>query len=175
MSQNYGSKIDSLKQQFGALVDEFKQSYVAFHKNPDIEMYAQKYNDDRTELGNLSGKLFGITAAISSDMAELGNSVKDINQSVKIEKRLYGTMGAVDRQIEDSQLGAEQLYKDSQWRFNDRWQQNWEIFAGFVVICWIIWVAFNSKSIVSTIATIIPKQVMPPLSPGGRSQVRKFM
>jgi len=85
-SIDFGSKIETLKNQYPGYLDNFKQYYILTNQFPNDDSYTRGYQSSRTDMQNATKNLFMINNNIQVEIEKLKATTTILNKNIANEK-----------------------------------------------------------------------------------------
>ena len=132
-SIDFGSKIETLKNQYPGYLDNFKQYYILTKQFPNDDSYTRGYASSRTDIQNATKSLFMINNNIQVEIEKLKATTTILNKNIANEK---GRNITLQKKYEDATGevgGAKTMINDYRKIYVLQYISNVSIFLGVIL------------------------------------------
>jgi hypothetical protein len=145
-SIDFGSKIETLKNQYPGYLDNFKQYYILTKQFPNDDSYARGYQSSRTDMQNATKSLFMINNNIQVEIEKLKASTTILNTKISDEKARNITLQKKYDDATGEVGGAQTMINDYKQRYVLQYISNVSIFLGVILSGVIISKTFRRQT-----------------------------
>ena len=145
-SIDFGSKIETLKNQYPGYLDNFKQYYILTKQFPNDDSYTRGYASSRTDMQNATKTLFMINNNIQVEIERLKASTMILNQNIENEKARNITLQKKYDDATGEVGGAQTMIHDYKQRYVLQYISNVSIFLGIILSGVIISKTFRRQT-----------------------------
>ena len=132
-SIDFGSKIETLKNQYPGYLDNFKQYYILTKQFPKDDSYTRGYQSSRTDMQNATKSLFMINNNIQVEIEKLKASTTILNTKISDEKARNITLQKKYEDATGEVGGAQTMIHDYKERYVLQYISNVSIFLGIIL------------------------------------------
>jgi len=132
-SIDFGSKIETLKNQYPGYLDNFKQYYILTKQFPKDDSYTRGYQSSRTDMQNATKSLFMINNNIQMEIEKLKASTTILNTKISDEKARNITLQKKYEDATGEVGGAQTMIHDYKQRYVLQYISNVSIFLGIIL------------------------------------------
>ena len=130
---DFGSKIETLKNQYPGYLDNFKQYYILTKQFPNDDSYTRGYQSSRTDMQNASKSLFMINNNIQVEIEKLKASTTMLNNNIANEKARNITLQKKYDDATGEVGGAKTMINDYKKIYVLQYISNVSIFLGVIL------------------------------------------
>jgi hypothetical protein len=145
-SIDFGSKIETLKNQYPGYLDNFKQYYILTKQFPNDDSYTRGYQSSRTDMQNATKSLFMINNNIQVEIEKLKANTTILNNNIENEKARNITLQKKYDDATGEVGGAQTMIHDYKQRYVLQYISNVSIFLGVILSGVIISKTFRRQT-----------------------------
>ena len=132
-SIDFGSKIETLKNQYPGYLDNFKQYYILTKQFPNDDSYTRGYESSRADIQNASKSLFMINNNIQVEIEKLKATTTILNKNIAGEKTRNVTLQKKYDDATGEVGGAKTMINDYKKIYVLQYISNVSIFLGIIL------------------------------------------
>ena len=145
-SIDFGSKIETLKNQYPGYLDNFKQYYILTKQFPNDDSYTRGYQSSRTDMQNATKSLFMINNNIQVEIEKMKATTTILNTKISDEKARNITLQKKYDDATGEVGGAQTMIHDYKQRYVLQYISNVSIFLGIILSGVIISKTFRRQT-----------------------------
>jgi hypothetical protein len=143
---DFGSKIETLKNQYPGYLDNFKQYYILTNQFPNDDSYTRGYQSSRTDMQNATKSLFMINNNIQAEIEKLKATTTILNTKISDEKARNISLQKKYDDATGEVGGAQIMIEDYKKRYVLQYISNVSIFLGIILSGVIISKTFRRQT-----------------------------
>jgi len=143
---DFGSKIETLKNQYPGYLDNFKQYYILTKQFPNDDSYTRGYQSSRTDMQNATKSLFMINNNIQVEIEKMKATTTILNKNITNEKARNITLQKKYDDATGEVGGAQTMIHDYKQRYVLQYISNVSIFLGIILSGVIISKTFRRQT-----------------------------
>jgi hypothetical protein len=145
-SIDFGSKIETLKNQYPGYLDNFKQYYILTKQFPNDDSYTRGYASSRADIQNATKSLFMINNNIQVEIEKLKATTTILNKNIANEKARNITLQKKYEDATGEVGGAKTMINDYRKIYVLQYISNVSIFLGVILSGVIISKTFRRQA-----------------------------
>ena len=130
---DFGSKIETLKNQYPGYLDNFKQYYILTKQFPNDDSYTRGYQSSRTDMQNATKSLFMINNNIQVEIEKMKATTTILNTKISDEKARNITLQKKYEDATGEVGGAKTMINDYKKIYVLQYISNVSIFLGVIL------------------------------------------
>jgi hypothetical protein len=131
--QDYEDQLNALKTSYACNMNTFKEYYVLTKQYPEDDEYAKGYESTKSNLLELSKKLFLLNNIIEKELVDMqvqsDETLDIIDQNVTNRSALNEKLNFFTGEVR----GAQQLASDFKANYTRQYLANWSMFIGVII------------------------------------------
>ena len=143
---DFGSKIETLKNQYPGYLDNFKQYYILTKQFPNDDSYTRGYQSSRTDMQNATKSLFMINNNIQVEIEKMKATTTILNTKISDEKARNITLQKKYDDATGEVGGAKTMINDYKKIYVLQYISNVSIFLGVILSGVIISKTFRRQA-----------------------------
>jgi cell division protein FtsB len=135
-----------LNQRFYLLLEEFKKDYLLYKENESYQVNKNKFEKSKNNLQQFYADIVLLDNKVEIKTKQSTSSLKDDKKRYEELKKRNDFLKTNITNLENGDLTTEQMYKDTQNQYVQRYARFFIIFFGLIVLCMFTYLVIKDES-----------------------------
>ena len=135
-----------LNQRFYLLLEEFKKDYLLYKENESYQVNKNKFEKSKNNLQQFYADIVLLDNKVEIKTKQSTSSLKDDKKRYEKLKKRNDFLKTNITNLENGDLTTEQMYKDTQNQYVQRYARFFIIFFGLIVLCMFTYLVIKDES-----------------------------
>lgn len=135
-----------LNQRFYLLLEEFKKDYLLYKENESYQVNKNKFEKSKNNLQQFYADIVLLDNKVEIKTKQSSSSLKDDKKRYEELKKRNDFLKTNITNLENGDLTTEQMYKDTQNQYVQRYARFFIIFFGLIVLCMFTYLVIKDES-----------------------------
>jgi hypothetical protein len=150
-SQEYITKLQTIKTQLPMILIDFQKYYVLYYLKSTSDVNGQMLESVKGNITKLSNELFNLSNTVQVDIDTINAQMVELNTLIKEEKERNRTLKLKLGIVENKNNAASEMISNYKQHYDYGYLRNWGLFLSIIVAGVTISKVFTNNQIVNNV------------------------
>ena len=150
-SQEYITKLQTIKTQLPIILIDFQKYYVLYYLKSTSDVNGQMLESVKGNITKLSNELFNLSNTVQVDIDTINAQMVELNTLIKEEKERNRTLKLKLGIVENKNNAASEMISNYKQHYDYGYLRNWGLFLSIIVAGVTISKVFTNNQIVNNV------------------------